>query len=89
MTSNWFLEETFSFVPQRLNNTFGNQTVEKSPVGIVIDTLNHRVISSPMKHPQLISTADVRKTIEGAITYSRIYNGEDFVYSFCTDRGVV
>lgn len=74
------------FVPQRLNNTFGNQMVEKSPVGIVIDTLNHQVTSLPMKHPQLISTADVRKTIEGAITYSRIYNGEDFVYSFCMDE---
>ena len=75
------------YIPQNLNATLGeDRWVEESPVCIVVDTITHKVKRLPMGFPQLISGRDVRNTIGGDLSYSQVYDGTNFVYSFSMDE---
>ena len=76
------------FIPQMLNNRFGDRMVEESVTGIYLDMLDGKVSQFPMNYPHLISSKDVRNTIEGALTFSQVYDGENFVYSFAMDENL-
>lgn len=76
------------FIPQMLNNRLGDRMVEESKTFVVVNMHTRKVFHFPMNFPQLISTSDVRTTIEGALTYSQVYDGENFIYSFAMDENL-
>jgi len=76
------------FIPQMLNNRLGDKMIEESVTGIYLDTLTSQVTQFPMKYPPLISSKDVRNSIEGPLSFSLAYNGESFVYSFAMDENL-
>ncbi|WP_455674486.1 DUF4221 family protein [Phocaeicola sp.] len=80
-----FIGDTL-YIPQRLNNSLGDQWVEESPIGIMVDTASRKVCRLPMGFPQLITSNEVRNRIEGALSYSEVFDGEHFIYSFSMDE---
>lgn len=75
------------YIPQSLNNSLGeDKWVKESPVSVVVDMNNGKVTRFPMNHPPLLPDREVRKTLEGGVAYSQVYNGKDFVYSFTMDE---
>ncbi|WP_455633643.1 DUF4221 family protein [Parabacteroides sp.] len=71
-------------LPVELNGAYGTELIEKSKVGIVIDTLNHTVKELPLGFPPLITYGDIGSgTGAGSgCFYNRCFDGESFIYSF-------
>lgn len=55
--------------------------MRKSPVGAVIDTVNHSIKALPLKYLPTVPAEDVMYSM-GGLSVSWCFDGEDFVYSF-------
>ncbi len=70
------------YIVQDVNKSFGNDLIEKSGVGITLDTLNNEVKMLPMKHLALISYEDLHTNAAFGHHFRRTFDGENFLYSF-------
>ncbi|WP_455622469.1 DUF4221 family protein [Parabacteroides sp.] len=72
------------YIPSNINPHYGNDLIEKSRVGIVVDTVNRSVSQLPLGFPSLITYRDLGTgTGSGyGCYYSRCFDGESFVYGF-------
>ena len=77
------------YITQGLNRSYGKNTVEKSKVTAVIDTLTKKNKLLPMKYPVILSTEEMRtQTVGSEFKYSRDFNGEKFIYSFSYEEKI-
>lgn len=76
------------YIPQILNVRLGEKMVQDSPIGIFVDTLTGKVSRFPFNYPPIIPYNKVRKVIEGPLTSSQVYNGEDWIVSFAKDEKI-
>ena len=74
------------FIPQALNNRLGEKMVEKSPIGILVDTVSGKTTSFPMNHPYVIPYNQRLEAIGGTMVASQIYDGENLIVSFNKDE---
>jgi hypothetical protein len=67
-----------------------DKMLERSSVTIAIDTLTNGVKNLPMRFPPIVSVEDVKnhKTNGNEFSYSRCFNGHQFVYSFFYDEDI-
>ncbi|MDD2952432.1 MAG: DUF4221 family protein [Parabacteroides sp.] len=72
------------YIPTNINPAFGNELIEKSKVGVVIDTVSHSVEQLPLGFPPLITYQDIGTgTGSGyGCYYNRCFDGNSFVYGF-------
>ena len=84
-----FIEELM-YIPQDLNPMLSDKMLERSSVTITIDTLTNGVKNLPMRFPPIVSVEDVKnhKTVGNEFSYSRCFNGRQFVYSFFYDEDI-
>ncbi|WP_455629158.1 DUF4221 family protein [Parabacteroides chinchillae] len=73
---------------QLLNPYFGNKILEKAPVCIAIDTIRKITKALPFHFPPIKSETDIlkNKMVGNEYSYSRCFNGKQFVYSFSFDE---
>jgi hypothetical protein len=76
------------YIPQQMNANPGNSCVEKSPIGITVDTVSGDVCKLPMNFPSLIASKELRNCIEGSLPYSETFDGKRFIYSFSMDENL-
>lgn len=76
------------YIPQTLNRILGERIIEDSPIGAVIDTVNHRIAALPMKHPKLITKDDIGTAAAAGAEFSSCFNGKTFVYAFAFEEVV-
>ncbi len=74
------------YIPQTMNLRLGDKAMEKSPVKVVIDTIQKSVIPLPMRFPPLISYKDFGTVGAFGAEYSCCYDGDSFIYSFIADE---
>lgn len=76
------------YITQHPNRAFGDEILEKSPVTIVLDTLERKAISSEFTFPLLTSSENYYKTLSTEFNFSRIFDGERIIYSFGGDEHI-
>jgi len=76
------------YIPQQLNASLGSSWVEKSPIGITVDTVSGNVRKLPMNFPPLIPSKELKNCIEGSLPYSEVFDGKRFIYSFSMDENL-
>lgn len=74
------------YIPQTLSRLYGERIIEDSPIGAVIDTVNHHIAALPMKHPRLITKDDIGTAGASGAEYSFCFNGKTFVYAFAFEE---
>lgn len=70
------------YIPQDLNMFYGNELVDKSKVGVVIDTIRHTVELLPVGFPHLINYLDIGTSAGFGCFYNRCFGEDCFVYGF-------
>ena len=83
-------KEGVLYIPQSLNPMLTDKMLEKSSVAVTVDTLTNAVKSLPMRFPPIVSVEDQMnyRTIGNEFSYSRCFNGKQFVYSFFYDEDI-
>ncbi|WP_418697098.1 DUF4221 family protein [Bacteroides sp.] len=74
------------YIPQTMNLRLGNEAIEKSPVKVVLDTIENTAEALPMRFPPLIDYKDFGTVSAFGADYSCCYNGNSFIYSFYADE---
>lgn len=74
------------YIPQTMNLRLGDKTIEKSPIKVVLDTIENTVEALPMRFPPLINHKDFGTVGAFGAEYSCCYNGDSFIYSFNADE---
>lgn len=70
------------YITQNLNRTYGSEIMEKSSISAIIDTTNNTIELTPLKYPKIISLEDLGTNAGFGYQYRRIFDGENFIYSF-------
>lgn len=70
------------YLTQNLNRTYGNEILEKSSLSAILDTTNNTVELTPLTYPPIITLADLGTNAGFGYQYRRIFDGENFIYSF-------
>ena len=73
------------YLPQR---PWQGNPISKTPLCVVIDTLNQQNYALPCPFPQLIKDNEYSHVMSDVISFSRIFNGKQFVYSFFGDEDI-
>ena len=74
------------YIPQTVNLRLGSEAIEKSPIKVVLDTIENTVEALPMRFPSLINYKDFGTVGAFGAEYSCCYDGNRFIYSFNADE---
>ena len=69
------------YIPQNVNPQLGENYMGKSPLGVMIDTITHKVTATPLHYSNLYSNEDLMYATHGNRT-QYIFDGNLFVYSY-------
>jgi hypothetical protein len=69
-------------------NPYQKSVVSKTPVSVVIDTLNETASELPFFYPPVIKDEEFLHTSGFTLAKSRDFNGREFVYSFYFDENI-
>lgn len=77
------------YLPQSPNMGLGDRIVEDSPVTLILDSVKHSLTESKLKFPKVRSSVELRgNTLGIEMSYSQIYDGKNFIYSFFFDENL-
>ena len=79
-----FVDNKFQ-ITQNINRNYGENMLKKSSMGAIIDTVNKNIVLTPLKYPPLITLEDIGTNAGFGYQYRRIFDGENFIYSFLYD----
>lgn len=65
-----------------------NKNISETPVSVVLDTITKTSNSLPFNYPDFMKDGLARDLGAMGITFSREYNGKEFVYSFYYDHNI-
>lgn len=74
------------YIPQTMNLRLGDEAIEKSPIKVVLDTIENTSKALPMRFPPLINYKDFGTVGAFGAGYSCCYDGNRFIYSFDADE---
>lgn len=74
------------YIPQTINLRLGDKAIEKSPIKVVLDTIENTIEALPMRFPPLVSYKDFGTAGAFGADYSCCYDGNRFIYSFDADE---
>ena len=74
------------YIPQTVNLRLGDKAIEKSPIKVVLDTIENTVEALPMRFPPLINYKGFGTVGAFGAEYSCCYDGNRFIYSFNADE---
>ncbi len=75
------------YIPQSPNLRLEN-TMEDSPVTLVLDTVTGVLDEFELRFPEVITTKEIKGSSLGDTDYSMCFNGEEFLYSFFFDENI-
>jgi len=70
------------FLTQNLNKIYGEKTLENNSLAAILDTSKNVTELSLVKYPNLINYKDLGTSAGFGYQYRRIFDGENFIYSF-------
>lgn len=77
------------YLPQSPNMALGDSIIEDSPVTLLLDTINNSVTEGELKFPPVLTSKEVQASNLGVeLSYSKCYDGSNFIYSFFFDEDV-
>ena len=74
------------YIPQTVNLRLGDKAIERSPIKVVLDTIENTSEALPMRFPPLINYKDFGTVGAFGAEYSFCYDGNRFIYSFDADE---
>lgn len=77
------------YLPQSPNMGLGDRIVEDSPVTLILDSIKHSLTEFELRFPKVRSSVELRgNTLGIEMSYSQVYDGKNFIYSFFFDENL-